>query len=179
MMMTAKIDKTISRRTFVRGGGSLVVGFSLAGVVSGEAVARGSRASAAAATSWPALPLDQVDSFLEIRSDNTVLATFGKGTAAQGTSTGILQMYADELDVSLSRISMVIGDTARTPDQRGASGSDGTATEWTEVRRAAATARQHLLTLASARLGVPVASLTVKDGVVSAPGGAQSVTTAS
>ena len=36
--MTAKMDKTISRRTFVKGGGSLVVGFSLAGAVTGEAL---------------------------------------------------------------------------------------------------------------------------------------------
>ena len=85
-------------------------------------------------------------------------------------------MYADELDVPLSSITMIIGDTALTPDQRGASGSDGTVTEWTEIRRAAATARQHLLTLASARLGVPVASLTVKDGVVSGTGTSQTVT---
>ena len=125
---------------------------------------------------WPRPAVDQVDSFLEIRADNTIVAKFGKGTAAQGTSTGILMMYADELDVPLSSISMIVGDTYLTPDQVGASASNGTSTEWATVRQAAATARQKLLSLASARLGVPVSSLSVKDGVVSGTGTSQTVT---
>src|SRR6185295_17378039 len=135
MEMTPKIDKTISRRTFVKGSGSLVVGFSLAGAVSAEALSKGAVGSKAvagkspAATTWPRPPVTEVDSFLEIRADNTVLAKFGKGTAAQGTSTGVLMMYADELDVPLSSISMIVGDTYLTPDQVGASGSNGTSTE--------------------------------------------------
>jgi CO/xanthine dehydrogenase Mo-binding subunit len=177
MEMTSKLDKTISRRTFVKGGGSLVVGFSLGGAVLDQALASAANAGATGAPNvWPRPPLDQVDSFLEIRADNTILAKFGKGTAAQGTSTGILMMYADELDVPLSSISMVIGDTYLTPDQRGASASNGTSTEWVEVRRAAATARQQLLKMASAKLGVPVGSLTVKDGVISGAGTSQTVT---
>jgi len=164
--MTDNAQKTISRRTFVRGGGSLVVGFSLAGAAAGTALSRGTKASVATPQTWPRPSVTQVDSFLEIKADNSVVAKFGKGTAAQGTSTGVLMMYADELDVPLSSISMIVGDTYLTPDQVGASGSNGTSTEWVEVRRAAATAREHLLKLASAKLGVPVSSLTVKDGVV-------------
>ncbi len=175
--MTSKTDKEFSRRVFVKGGGSLAVGFSLAGVVAGETLAKGMKAGKATATrTWPRPPVDQVDSFLEIRPDNSVVAKFGKGTAAQGTSTGILMMYADELDVPLSSISMIVGDTYLTPDQVGASGSNGTSTEWVTIRQVAATARQKLLSLASAKLGVPVASLSVKDGVVSGAGTSQTVT---
>ena len=175
--MTSKIDKTITRRTFVRDSGSLIVGFSLAGAVSAEALAKGAKSGkAAAANLWPRPSLTQVDSFLEIRANNTILAKFGKGTASQGTSTGVVMMYADELDVPLSSISMIIGDTYLTPDQVGATGSNGTSFSWVETRRAAATARQHLLGLASTRLGVPVANLSVKDGVVSGTGTSQTVT---
>jgi nicotinate dehydrogenase subunit B len=172
--MHTDTHKTISRRTFVRGGGSLVVGFSLGGALAGTALSRGAKGSVTAPSTWPRPPLNQVDSFLEIRADNSVLAKFGKGTAAQGTSTGVLMMYADELDVPLSSISMIVGDTYLTPDQVGATGSNGTSFSWGETRRAAAAAREHLLKLASAKLGVPVASLSVKDGVVM--GGGTSVT---
>jgi CO/xanthine dehydrogenase Mo-binding subunit len=175
--MTPKTDKTFTRRTFIEGGGSVVVGLSLAGGLAGEALAKvGAADRVAAAGLWPRPALDQVDSFLEILSDNTLVAKFGKGTAAQGTSTGILMMYADELDVPLSKIRMIIGDTYLTPDQRGASASNGTETEWVTVRQAAATARQALLSMASAKLGVPVANLTVKDGVISGTGTPQTVT---
>jgi CO/xanthine dehydrogenase Mo-binding subunit len=168
--MTDNAQRTISRRTFVRGGGSLVVGFTLGAAAAGPALAKGGAAKAAAPNVWPRPAVDQVDSFLEINADGSILAKFGKGTAAQGTSTATLMMYADELDVPLSSHKMVIGDTFLTPDQRGASASNGVQTVWVEVRQAAATARQHLLGLASAKLGVPVASLSVKDGVVTGNG---------
>jgi nicotinate dehydrogenase subunit B len=173
--MTDVTTKTFSRRTFVKGGGSLVVGFSLAGTIASAAGAASAASTAAGPGYWAIPALDQVDSFLQIASDGTVLAKFGKGTAAQGTTTGVLQMYAEELDVSLDKIKMVIGDTALTPNQTGASGSNGISTEWTTVRQAAATARQKLLGLASAKLGAPVSSLSVNDGVVSAAGSSQTV----
>jgi CO/xanthine dehydrogenase Mo-binding subunit len=168
--MTSTLERAFSRKSFVKGSGSLVVGFSMAGAfatqASGQAVA-GQRV-------WPRPPVNQVDSWLEILADNTVVAKFGKGTAHQGTSTGVLQMYAEELDVPMSSIKMILGDSYLTPDQRGASAENGIETAWVQNRQAAATARQALLGMASARFGVPVASLTVKDGVVSA--GTQSVT---
>jgi CO/xanthine dehydrogenase Mo-binding subunit len=170
--MTTTLDKTFSRRSFIKGSGSLVVGFSMAGALSAPALGQ----AAPTPGFWPRPPVNQVDSWLEILADNTVIAKFGKGTAHQGTSTGVLQMYADELDVSIDRIKMILGDSYLTADQRGASAENGIETAWVQNRQAAATARQFLLNLASARLGVPVASLTVTDGVVSGTGTAQKVT---
>jgi CO/xanthine dehydrogenase Mo-binding subunit len=65
-------------------------------------------------------------------------------------------------------------DTNVTPNTGGTFGSSSIAIAGPRLRSAAATARQALLALASARLGVPVADLTVSRGVVS--GGARSVT---
>jgi nicotinate dehydrogenase subunit B len=172
--MTPTLDKTLSRRSFITRGGSLVVGFSLAGPLASEAATAG--AATGVRRYWPIPATNAVDSFLQILADGTVVAKFGKGTAAQGTTTGVLQMYAEELDVAIDKIKMIVGDTYLTPNQTGASGSNGISTEWTTVRQAAATARQQLLSLASAKLGVPVASLTVNDGVVSGTGTAQTVT---
>ena len=64
---------------------------------------------------------------------------------------------------------MVESDTWRTPDQGFTAGSQSNKTQYAAkggLRQAAAEARLALLGMASARLGAPIASLTVKDGVV-------------
>jgi len=174
--MTTSANKTISRRTFVKGSGSLVVGFSLAGALSSEALAKGAKTGKAAATSWPKPNVNAVDSFLEIRGDNSIIAKVGKGTGGMGLLVSIQQLFADELDVPMSQITMWLGDSYTTPDQVGATGSNGMLTEWTVVRQAAATAKQALLGMASTKLGIPVANLSVRGGVISGNGSTQSLT---
>jgi CO/xanthine dehydrogenase Mo-binding subunit len=66
----------------------------------------------------------------------------------------------------------VMGTTNLTVDQGGSGGSDALQTDGYPMRRVAAEARRVLLDMASARLGVPVADLTVRDAVVSARGDA-------
>ncbi len=70
----------------------------------------------------------------------------------------------------ISKITMDIGDTDKTVDQGRTSASRTLEKGGPQLRQAAAAARQELLNLASARLGVPVDQLTVKDGVVSVAG---------
>ena len=83
-----------------------------------------------------------------------------------------MQLVADELDVPLSKVKFVQADTWVTPDQGTTAGSQSTGTQTGNagIRQAAAEARLALLNMASAKLGVPVASLGVSDGVVSAGG---------
>ena len=70
-----------------------------------------------------------------------------------------MQIAADELDVSLSKVDIVQGDTWRTPDQGTTSGSQSIKTQWPSgLRHAAAEARAALLEMASKQLGVPSAS---------------------
>ena len=67
-----------------------------------------------------------------------------------------MQIAADELDVPLSSIDFVQGDTWITPDQGTTAGSQSLKTQWAEgLRHAAAEARAVLLGLASKQLGVP------------------------
>jgi CO/xanthine dehydrogenase Mo-binding subunit len=171
-MTSIDSNKRFSRRTFVKGTGALVVGFSLSGATTGEALANAGKAGIA--PSWPQPSLTAVDSFLEILSDGRIIGKVGKGTGSMGVTTAIQQLFAEELDVPMSSITMMVGDSYTTPNQTGASGSNGLQTEWTAVRQAAATARQQLLQLASAKLGVPASGLVVHDGVVT--GGGSSVT---
>ncbi len=117
----------------------------------------------------------QIDSWLAILSDGTVVMKTGKVELGQGTVTATKQLVADELDVPFERIKHIQGDTWHTVDQGYTAGSQSTGAETgpSGVRQAAAEARAVLLSLASARLGVPVSALTVADGVVS--GGGKSV----
>jgi CO/xanthine dehydrogenase Mo-binding subunit len=154
---------TLSRRGFVKGGGSMVVGLSLVGA----GVAATSAGAATEATSVdPALP----GSWIEILADNSVILRTGKVELGQGSaSTAYAQITAEELNVPYSAIkTVVMGDTDRTPDGGFSAGYMGGGNP--NVRKAAAYVYQALLSLASTQLGVPVSGLSVKNGVVSGGG---------
>jgi CO/xanthine dehydrogenase Mo-binding subunit len=116
--------------------------------------------------------LNTIDAWIAIRADNTVIVSHGEPEFA-GTPTGILQLVAEELDVSMAQMVYASPETWLN-DTGGGGGSGGIATRSRQCRAAAAYAKQELLKMASANLGVSVASLSVKDGVVS--GGGKTVT---
>ncbi len=156
----------LSRRDFLKGGGALVVTFALpgcAGVDTREA------ALPAPGTAWPAtLDPAALDSWLAIAADGSVTASVGKIEAGMGVGTSFAQIVAEELDVPLEQVTIVMGDTATTVDQRGTGSSNGVMTGGAALRKAGAQGRASLLALASERLGVPASELVVRDGVVSA-----------
>jgi len=153
---------SFSRLTFVKGGGALIVALSAAGRARGGIDPF--------ASSGP-FDLGAVDSFLAVRSDNTVEVKTGRVEVGQGTTTGLLLLVAEELDVDLDQLVSIRHDTNVTPNTGGTLGSSSIALAGPRLRSAAATARQALLALAAARLGVPAASLNVARGVVSAGSG--------
>lgn len=167
--MTGPIsEKEFSRKAFLQGGGALLVGFSLgrAGLASG--------ASAAAPGTPLPISADQVDSYLTVHADNTVTLYSSIMERGQGTRTSLLMIAAEELDIGMVQISHAPLDTSTTPFTGLAGGSQGATIGGSFVRAAAASAKQALLGLASAKLGVPVARLSVDKGTVS--GGGKSVT---
>ena len=168
--MTEMLKKEFSRKTFVKGGGALVVGFSLAGA------GLAGKASAAAPTAAGYLPpTNQVDSWLTINADNTVIFKTSQIEIGNGVTTGLGMLVAEELDVSPDQVrhsawdSWVVVNSGSTGGSTGIQSSAGP-----PLRAAAATAKQALLGLAATSLGVPVGSLTVANGVVS--GGGKTVT---
>ena len=80
------------------------------------------------------------------------------------------QIVAEELDVPVDRVVLVMGDTASTANQGGVGGSTSIMLGSKPLRNAAANARYLLTQLASQRLGVPAEQLEVKDGVVQREG---------
>jgi len=151
----------LDRRTLFKSTGALVISFALPG---------GFAAAEPGAVVKPPLAPDQLDSWLAIKSDGDVVAYFGKMDMGQGVDVAIAQIVAEELDVPLSRVSVVMGDTALTVNQGGASGSTGVQKGGIALRNAAAEARRALVEMASARLGTPADRLEVTDGIVAVSG---------
>ena len=168
--MTEMLNKEFSRKSFMKGGGAMIVGFSLAGAgVAGKAQAA---ESPFASNGSP--DLGQVDTFIAIHADNTATIKTGRVELGQGSTTGMLVLAAEELDMDVSQLYFARNDTNVTPDTGLTAGSSTIASAGPRVRSAAATARQVLLGMAATQLGVPVASLSVSKGVIS--GGGKTVT---
>jgi nicotinate dehydrogenase subunit B len=124
--------------------------------------------SATAVAVKPPLMPDQLSSFIAVNADGTVSAFFGKMDMGQGLFVAIGQMVAEELDVPFKAVTVVMGDTATSVNQGGASGSTGVQMGGKQMRMAAAEARRVLVDMAAAKLGLPADELTVTDGVVHA-----------
>ncbi len=111
------------------------------------------------------LPED-FNAFLRIGEDGQVTCFTGKIEMGQGVITSLAQMLADELDVPLDSVHMVMGDTDLCPWDMGTFGSMTTRFFGPALRAAGAEARVVLLELAVQHLGRPVRELVVEDGVI-------------
>ena len=165
-------EATLSRRQFVKTGGALVVGVTFVG----PSLLRAQGFQLPKVTGAPfknSLDPTQVNSWIEIHPDNTVLIRTGKSDFGQGTTfAAYRQIVADELSVPFEAITTVVaGHTDQTPDGSGAFDFLGRGTP--NIRKAAAYTYQALLDLASERLTVPKDQFTAKDGVFS--GGGKSI----
>jgi nicotinate dehydrogenase subunit B len=110
---------------------------------------------------------DNLDDWLAIEPDNTVTAFSGKVELGTGVRTALAQIVAEELDLPLERVRMVMGDTELTPDEGYTAGSMTISGSGTALRQAAAEARQAMLAMAAERLDVEPDELSVREGVIS------------
>jgi nicotinate dehydrogenase subunit B len=106
------------------------------------------------------------NAYLKIGEDGRVACYTGKIEMGQGVITSLAQMLADELDIALDSVDMVMGDTDLCPYDRGTFGSMTTRFFGPALRAAGAEGRSVLLEMASEKLKVPVKDLTVENGVV-------------
>jgi len=107
------------------------------------------------------------NAYLRIGEDGRVSCFTGKIEMGQGIFTSLAQMLAEELDVPLDSVDMVMGDTVLCPYDGGTTGSRSTKYFGPPLRKAAATARAVLLQLAAEQMNVPLAQLVVNQGVIS------------
>lgn len=148
-------DPSLSRRDFLKTvGGGIFIFFIVADPSVLEARRRDQR-----------LP-DDFNAFLRIGADGRVTCFTGKIEMGQGIITSLAQMLADELDVRMESVDMVMGDTALCPWDMGTWGSMSTRFFGPPLRSAGAEARKILIDLASDHLKVPAGRLAVEGGVV-------------
>lgn len=160
------INKTVSRRQFLKGSaitaGGLSLGFALPGCApqaSSEEIAAGSDVSA-----W-----------LHINTEGVVTIRVPSSEMGQGVHTSLPMIIAEELDADWQ---LVRSETAPvTPGfvnpltgSRGTGGSSAVRRWWPTIAKAGATARDMLMRAAAQQWAVDVSELTVANGVVSHAG---------
>ncbi len=107
-----------------------------------------------------------LDDWIVIETDGAVTACSGKVELGTGVRTALAQIVAEELDVPLARVRMVMGDTALTPDEGYTAGSMTISNSGTALRLAAAEARRAMLEMAAERLDATLEELSVQDGAI-------------
>ena len=157
---------SINRRQFFKIlGGGIIIFFSAGDPADSQERRRSPRRRQESAADFNA--------FLRVGEDGRVTCFTGKIEMGQGIITSLAQMLAEELDVPLRSVDMVMGDTDLCPWDMGTFGSRSTKYFGPPLREAAAQARAVLLELAGEQLQLPADRLKVKEGVVFDPANPQ------
>jgi nicotinate dehydrogenase subunit B len=158
MKAAIKNETAYSRRRFIKNlGGGVVVVFCLGELSFSSLFAQNSKT------------IEELDfnAYLRVKEDGRVDCFTGKIEMGQGIITSLAQVVAEELEVSIYDVDMIMGDTELCPYDAGTWGSLTTRFIDPVLRDAAAEAREVLLDLASEHFGVNKTSLQVIEGVVS------------
>jgi len=113
-------------------------------------------------------PLEGPEVLLAVWDDGSVTALNGHVDLGTGLRTALTQVVAEELDVPMAQVAMVLGDTARAPNQGATIASASLQIHAQPLRSAAAQARAWLVEQAAEHLGVQQALLQVREGRVQA-----------
>jgi nicotinate dehydrogenase subunit B len=106
------------------------------------------------------------ETFIKITADGSVTAYNGHVDLGTGIRTALGQIVAEELDVSFARVVVVLGDTSRVPNQGATIASETIQITAVPLRKAAAQARQFLISRAAKRLELPISDLAIEDGLI-------------
>ena len=91
----------------------------------------------------------EIDAWVHVGEDGAVTASTGKVEVGQNARTSLTMAVADELNLTVDAVKLVMGDTDHVPYDMGTFGSRTTPTMVPQMRRAAAAARGLLLGLAA------------------------------
>lgn len=106
------------------------------------------------------------NAYLRIGEDGRVTCFSGKIEMGQGIITSLAQMLAEELDVTLTSVDMVMGDTSLCPFDFATVGSRTTKFFGPPLRKAAAEARTVLIQMATEKLNVNQNRLYTENGII-------------
>lgn len=113
----------------------------------------------------------EIGAWIHIGEDGAVTVYTGKVEIGQNIRTSLAQVVAEELPVPFPSIRLAMADTAAVPFDAGTFGSRTTPTMATQLRRAAAAARETLLDLAAEQSKVERGKLSAANGKVTGPDG--------
>jgi nicotinate dehydrogenase subunit B len=114
----------------------------------------------------PEVAMLNFNAYLRVKEDGRVDCYTGKIEMGQGVNTSLAQAVAEELEVSIYSIDMIMGDTELCPYDDGTWGSLTTRFADPPLRAAAAEARIILISLAAEQLKVATELLEAKEGIV-------------
>lgn len=115
--------------------------------------------------------------FVRIAPDGVVTVVAKHIEFGQGSSTGLAAIVAEEMDADWSKVAVELapGNTKAYGSTlmgiQGTGGSTAINEAWEQMRKAGAAARAMFVQAATTQWGVQPSQITVKDGVVSGPGG--------
>ncbi len=113
-------------------------------------------------------PAAGFETFIVIAADGSATGFSGHVDLGTGVRTALTQIVAEELDVALARVTMVLGDTRHAPDQGPTIASETIQITAVPLRQAAAQARRYLLERAAVELDQPPGELSIEDGLIRA-----------
>ena len=149
----------LTRRKFLQlTGGGLVVAFVLRDIFSPD--------GKTLLAEEPGVPSSEVAAWIHIGKDGKVTVYTGKVEVGQNIRTSLSQMVAEELMVPLTAVLMIMGDTDLVPYDRGTYGSLSTPQMGTQLRKAAATAREALLQMAAKNWNTATSNLKAENGMI-------------
>ncbi|NNS07384.1 molybdopterin cofactor-binding domain-containing protein [Erwinia sp. JH02] len=145
---------TLTRRRLVQMGGFISVSTLLPNL------------SLAQSTAISASPPVTIGSFIALAADGKVTAFNGHVDLGTGVCTALSQYVADALDVPFSAITMILGDTASTPDQGPTIASATLQVTAVPLRQAASQLRQQLMLLAAKAMNLSASQVYTNAGWV-------------
>jgi len=171
--MTTNTINSASRRRFIidtsLAGGGLMIGL---GAMPITALAQKAKTTAYNPNTIMNTGDPEVNAWVNIKPDETVVIRIARTEMGQGTRTGLAQMVSEELECNWKNViteSPTPGQSVarkRAWGEFGTGGSRGIRTSEDYVRRGAAAARMMLMQAAANELNVPVSELTVNKGVI-------------
>lgn len=168
MTLLSKTSRPVSRRNFIIG--SSAAGLSL-GVLAGcTASDTGSNIEAPDYSSLPANP--EVNAWVHIHHDDTVNVRIVRSEMGQGTSTGLAQLVAEELECDWDKIQVEFPTPGQSLARNrvwgsfGTGGSQGVRGSQKYVREGAAAARMMLIEAAANDWGVLASECIAANGII-------------
>jgi isoquinoline 1-oxidoreductase beta subunit len=160
--MSKHVSPKLSRRAFVIGTAAAGAGLSL-----GLDIPFGGPTVVRAADGSP-----EVNAWVVIRPDDTVVIRIARSEMGQGSLTGLAQLVAEELECDWSKVTTEYPTPGQSVARKrawgdfGTGGSRGIRTSHDYVRKGGATARMMLVQAAANEWKVPVAECTASNSVI-------------